>query len=178
MSNCHPGWQKMVINLLLAVNLSGCSTLTKLGQVLMDPDIQVGDAASQPSTVTITLLAETDVNADASGAAHPIDLQLVQLAEESKLLASDYDQIHRDLPSALGKNYLDHQDYSLLPGQFRALTSSPLLEQTRYLGVVAHYADPEHAQWRQLIKLAPKGHDYHVLVHLQSQEIRLQKDEE
>ena len=174
--------RQLAISLLLVTTLlgllCGCSTLGKLGRVLMNPDIQVGDSQSQPSTVSITLLAEPDVNADAEGTAHPIALQLVQLAEESRLLASDYDQIHRDLPAALGKNYLDHQDYSLLPGQFRYLAAMPLLEQTRYLGVVAHYADPEHAQWRQLIKLTPMGHHYHLLVQLQNHTIRLQQDEE
>lgn len=174
--------RQLAISLLLATTLlgllCGCSTLGKLGQVLMNPDIQVGDSQSQPSTVSITLLAEPDVNVDAEGTAHPIALQLVQLAEESRLLASDYDQIHKDLPAALGKNYLDHQDYSLLPGQFRYLAAMPLLEQTRYLGVVAHYADPEHAQWRQLIKLTPMGHHYHLLVQLQNHTIHLQQDEE
>jgi type VI secretion system protein VasD len=163
---------------VLIAGISGCSTLGKLGQIILNPDIQVGDTQSQPSTLGIALLAEPKVNPDSSGNGQPIAVQIVQLAEESRLLASDYDQIRRDLPAALGKNYLDHQDYSLLPGQFRYLSASPLSAQTRYLGVIAHYADPEQAQWRQLIRLDPLGHHYQLLVQLQSHTIHLQRDEE
>jgi type VI secretion system protein VasD len=163
---------------VLIAGISGCSTLSKLGQIILDPDIQVGDTQSQPSTLGVALLADRGVNPDRSGNGQPIALQIVQLAEESRLLASDYDQIHRDLPATLGKNYLDHQDYSLLPGQFRYLSASPLGAQTRYLGVIAHYADPEQAQWRQLIRVDPLGHHYQLLIQLQSHTIRLQRDEE
>lgn len=49
---------------------------------------------------------------------------MVLLAEDSKLLATDYDQVTADVEKALGKNYLDHQDYTLLPGQFKYLPPS------------------------------------------------------
>ncbi len=105
-------------------------------------------------------------------------LQIVRLSEESRLLSADYQQLRQDLAKALGKNYLDHQDYTLTPAESRYLPSMPLDEQTRYLGVIAHYADPQRAQWRQLIRIDPVGHHYQLLVRLQSDRILLQREEE
>lgn len=57
--------------------LSGCETAKKLGKVISNPDIQVGDLKSQPSEITITLLTEPDANLNADGEAAPVDVQLV-----------------------------------------------------------------------------------------------------
>lgn len=57
--------------------LSGCETAKKLGKVISNPDIQVGDLKSQPSEITITLLTEPDANLTADGKAAPVDVQLV-----------------------------------------------------------------------------------------------------
>ena len=108
----------------------------------------------------------------------PLELQIVRLSEESRLLSADYQQLRQDLAKALGKNYLDHQDYTLTPAEFRYLPNFPMDEQTRYLGVIAHYADPERAQWRQLIRIDPLGHHYQLLVHLHSDRILLQREDE
>lgn len=71
---------KPAIALLLAVaTLGGCSTvgnvLTKTGQVLMDPSIQVGRADEQPTQVALSLYASPDVNPNpvSCAAAAPVD---------------------------------------------------------------------------------------------------------
>ena len=133
---------------------------------------------SQPSTLGIALVADETLNPGREGQANPLELQIVRLSEESRLLSADYQQLRQDLAKALGKNYLDHQDYTLTPAEFRYLPSMPLDEQTRYLGVIAHYADPQRAQWRQLIRIDPVGHHYQLLVRLQSDRILLQREEE
>ncbi|EBH9038129.1 TPA: type VI secretion system lipoprotein TssJ [Salmonella enterica] len=101
---------------LLATALTGCETAKKISQVIRNPDIQVGKLADQSSEVTVTLLTEPDSNLTADGEAAPVDVQLVYLSDDSKFLAADYDQIATTaLPDALGKNYIDHQDFNLLP---------------------------------------------------------------
>ena len=150
----------------------------KMADVMMDPDIQVGSNDAQPSTLGFSLLAERDVNPNESGEAAPIEFQVVLLAEDSKLLATDYDQVTADVEKALGKNYLDHQEYTLLPGQFKYLPPIKLDEKTRYIGVIARYADPDHAQWRKVIKVKSMGQAYQILVHLRQSEVELQKEEQ
>lgn len=158
--------------------LSACTTMGKVADVVMDPDIQVGSNADQPSTLGVTLLAEPDVNPNGSGEASPIELQLLWLAEDSKLLASDYDQLAAGPKEALGKNYIDHQEFTLLPGQYKYIPPAKLDEQTRYIGVIAHYADPDRAQWRKVIKVKSTGEAYQLLIHLRQNEVQLQKEEE
>ncbi|PWC13592.1 type VI secretion system lipoprotein TssJ [Brenneria roseae subsp. americana] len=162
----------------LIVLLSGCTTLGKMAQVAANPDIQVGSNDHQPSTVGFSLLAEPDVNPNESGEAAPIEFQLVLLAEDSRMLATDYDQITTDIEKALAKNYVDHQDYTLLPGQFKYLPPSALDEKVHYIGVVARYADPESAEWRKVIKLKNTGRTYQILVHLRRDEVEIKKDQE
>ncbi|RLM21868.1 type VI secretion system-associated lipoprotein [Brenneria alni] len=164
--------------LLLTLALSGCSTLGKMADVAMNPDIQVGSHDDQPSTVGFSLVAEPDVNPNESGEAAPVEFQIVMLAEDSKLLAADYDQVTADIEKALGKNYLDHQDYTLLPGQFKYLKPVKLDEKTHYIGVIARYADPDSAEWRKVIKVKNTGRSYQILVHLRLDEVELQREEE
>ena len=160
------------------MTLAGCTTMGKMADVMMDPDIQVGSNDDQPSTLGFSLLAERDVNPNESGEAAPIEFQVVLLAEDSKLLATDYDQVTADVEKALGKNYLDHQEYTLLPGQYKYLPPIKLDEETRYIGVIARYADPDHAQWRKVIKVKSMGQAYQILVHLRQSEVELQKEEQ
>lgn len=93
-----------------------------------------------------SLLAEPNVNPNESGDAAPIEFQLVLLAEDSRLLAADYDQITEDIEKALTKNYVSHQDYTLLPGQFKYLPPEALDAKVHYIGVIARYAAPESAE--------------------------------
>lgn len=158
--------------------LTGCTTLGKMADVAMNPDIQVGSNADQPSTVGLSLLAEPDVNPNESGEAAPIEFQVLLLSEDSRLLATDYDQVTEDVAKVLGKNYLDHQDYTLLPGQFKYLPPVKLEEEVRYIGVIARYAEPDKAEWRKVIKVKNTGHHYQILVHLRQDEVELQKEEE
>ncbi|KHN52390.1 type VI secretion system lipoprotein TssJ [Pectobacterium fontis] len=158
--------------------LSGCTTLGKMAQVAANPDIQVGSNNHQPSTVGFSLLAEPDVNPNDSGEAAPIEFQLVLLAEDSRLLATDYDQVTADIEKALAKNYINHQDYTLLPGQFKYLPPEVLDEKVHYLGVIARYADPESSEWRKVIKLKNTGQTYQILVHLRRDEVEIKKDQE
>lgn len=170
---------------LLVAGLAGCSSTweatKKVGQVMWDPDTPVGERAEQPSVVRLTLLAEPDINPNENGEAAPIELQVIYLSEDSKLLAADYDQLsdkERGLDKTLGKNYLDHQDYTLLPNQYKPLKPLKLEEKNLYLGVVAHYSDSNKAEWKKVIRIEGVGHHYQVLVHVRADEIVLRKEEE
>ncbi|MBO1110272.1 type VI secretion system lipoprotein TssJ, partial [Plesiomonas shigelloides] len=99
-------------------------------------------------------------------------------SEDSRLLATDYDQVTEDVATVLGKNYLDHQDYTLLPGQFKYLPPVKLDAEVRYIGVIARYAEPDKAEWRNVIKVKNTGRHYQILVHLRQDEVELQKEEE
>lgn len=117
--------------------------------MIKNPDIQVGKLADQSSQVTITLLTEPDANINADGEAAAVDVQLVYLSDDSKFQAADYDQIATTaLPDALGKNYIDHQDFSLLPDTMKTLPQVKLDEKTQFIGVIAYFSDDQTTEWK------------------------------
>jgi len=75
---------------LMCVILTGCETAKKISEVIKNPDIQVGSLKEQPSEITVTLLTEPDTNTNAEGESAAVDVQLVYLTDDSKLLAADY----------------------------------------------------------------------------------------
>jgi type VI secretion system protein VasD len=181
MNNFDKHFRQAVV-LCLAFLFTGCSAwkaTKKVGEVLMDPDIQVGQAAEQPSTVRLTMLAEPDINPNELGEAAPTEVAVIYLSEDSKLWAADYDQLTSDaLEKTLGKNYIDHQEYTLLPGQYKVLPTIKLEEDDRYIGVIARFADAEKSEWKKIIKVKSIGQNYHVLIHIRAHDIDLRKEEE
>ncbi|KGQ43101.1 hypothetical protein JP28_10130 [Gallibacterium anatis] len=177
---------QFILQVLLAVfissQLSGCSgplnAASKIGQVIMNPNIPVGKLDERPSTLSLTFLSEKDINENEEGEASSIQVQVVYLTEDSKLLESYYEQFSESqLDEILGKNYLDHQDYTIKPGDYKVIPDITLEEQNRYLGVIAYYSEPEKSQWRSVIKLDGKGHNYHVLIHLRRLEVEMMEYE-
>lgn len=164
---------------LMSVVLTGCETAKKLGQVISNPDIQVGKQAVQPSEVTVTLLTEPDTNTNAEGEPAPVDVQLVYLSDDSKLQAADYDQIaSTPLQDVLGKNYIDHQDFSLLPDTLKTLPPVKLDEKTQFIGIVAYFSDDQSSEWKQIEPVEGTGHQYRVLVHVRQSSIEMKKEED
>ncbi|HCC5836710.1 type VI secretion system lipoprotein TssJ [Citrobacter farmeri] len=163
---------------LMSVVLSGCETAKKLGQVISNPDIQVGKLAEQPSEVTVTLLTEPDTNTNVDGEAAPVDVQLIYMSDDSKLQAADYDQIaSMALPDVLGKNYLDHQDFSLLPDTIKTLPPVKLDEKTQFIGVVAYFSEDQATEWKQIEPVEGTGHNYRLLVHVRQSSIEMKKED-
>ncbi|MBY7352606.1 type VI secretion system lipoprotein TssJ [Escherichia ruysiae] len=158
--------------------LTGCETVKKLSQVIKNPDIQVGKLADQSSEVTITLLTEPDTNTNADGEASAVDIQLVYMSDDSKLQAADYDQIaSTPLPDVLGKNYIDHQDFNLLPDTIKTLPPVKLDEKTQFIGIVAYFSDDQATEWKQIEAVEGSGHKYRLLVHVRQNSIEMKKEE-
>lgn len=144
--------------------------------MIKNPDIQVGKLADQSSQVTITLLTEPDANINADGEAAAVDVQLVYLSDDSKFQAADYDQIATTaLPDALGKNYIDHQDFSLLPDTMKTLPQVKLDEKTQFIGVIAYFSDDQTTEWKQIEPVEGTGHNYRLLVHIRQSSIEMKK---
>ena len=157
-----------LVVMLFTVTLTGCETAKKMGQVISNPNIQVGDLKSQPSEVTVTLLTEPDTNLNADGEAATVDVQLIYLTDDSKLQAADYDQIaSTPLPDVLWKNYIDHQDFSLLPDTIK----------TQFIGVVAYFSGDEVSEWKQIEPVVGTGHSYRLLVHVRQSSIEMKKED-
>lgn len=165
-------WRKIPAILLSILLLSGCGKGPWFGK-------EEPDASKLPSTLGLTLLADDDINLNSDNEASPLAFQVILMSEDSKLLAADYDQLTaKDMKEVLGKNYIDHQDFTLLPGQYKYIYPTELDSKVHYIGVAAYYSKPNGAQWKKVLKLAPIGHKYQVLVHLHKADIDVRKESE
>lgn len=167
-------------SLLIAVLLlAGCSTpynaVTKTAKVMWDPDIPVGYPDELPSRVDLTMLAEPDVNPNEALAPTPIAFQIVEMRDSSRIMAADFDQLLGDLEASLGRNYVEHSDYTLVPGQFKFVESFEISDDTRFIGVIAFYAYPNLSQWKKVVKVDPIGGRYHLMVNLRERDVVLKK---
>lgn len=64
-------------------------------------------------------------------------------------MSSDYDQLRTDYKKALRSNFVKNYDFVLTPGQFKFVNAFEVDEETNYIGVMAHFAEPELSEWKR-----------------------------
>ncbi|HIF9289354.1 TPA: type VI secretion system lipoprotein TssJ [Photobacterium damselae] len=135
------------------------------------------DPASEPSTITLSMVATDTINPNNNGDASPVELKVFELEDDSMFMSASYDQLLDDYKKALKSNYVDDYDYVLLQGQFKFIDPIKLDEDTRYIGVMAFFADPEQSDWKKVVKVKTLGREYHLLVLLNHNEVILERVE-
>lgn len=155
---------KFIIPVLaLLLFLSGCSSEPK--------------SEPKPTTITISMFADPDVNPNVEGVASPIEIQVFELVDDSMLLSTDYHQIRDDYKKALKSNFVKSYDYALTPDQFKFISALNINDETNYIGVVVHFSDPDNSEWKKTVKIINKDHNYHLLVYFRDYEVILEKVE-
>jgi len=171
-----------VTGLAMALTITGCSTpykaITKTAKVWWDPEVQVGEREELPSEAALILLASPDVNPNSALEPTPIAFQVFELRDSSRLMAADFEEMLESPEEKLGRNYLRHWDYTLVPSQYKYVTPFELDSETRFIGVVAYYAFPNESQWKKVVKVNPIGKDYRVLLNFQARDVVLQSAED
>ncbi|WP_249977518.1 type VI secretion system lipoprotein TssJ [Vreelandella olivaria] len=175
-----PGVMRIAGLFCLLLLLTGCASTWeatgKTWQVIRDPSIPVGYPEDRPTRVDLSMVAEPNVNPNVDGEGTPLRFQVLQLKDDSMLMAADLSQLQRDLEEALGTNYLTHDDFTLLPGQWKFYEPFEIDEETRYIGIIAFYATPNEAEWKKVVRVSSRGEHYHLLVHLRDSEVELRKE--
>ncbi|WP_123566180.1 type VI secretion system lipoprotein TssJ [Pseudomonas vranovensis] len=105
--------------------------------------------------------------------ATPVAFRVLQLSDDSLLISASAQALALDLKHALGSTYIRVDDYLLRPGQFKFIDPQPLDEQTRFVAVIADYHNEEVSQWKQLLRVEPKGRRYALLVELGQAQVEL-----
>ncbi|CAH1043256.1 type VI secretion system lipoprotein TssJ [Halomonas sp. TD01] len=172
---------RIIVLICLIILLAGCAstreTTGKVWEVIRDPSIPVGYPEDRPTLVDLSMVAERNVNPNVDGDGTPLRFQVLQLKDDSMLMAADLTQLQQDLEESLGTNYLTHDDFTLLPGQWKFYEPFEIDEATRYIGIIAFYATPNEAEWKKIVKVKSRGEHYHLLVHLRDSEVELRKEE-
>jgi type VI secretion system VasD/TssJ family lipoprotein len=105
--------------------------------------------------------------------ATPIAFKVLQLTDDSLLVNASPQAMAQDLKKTLGSTYIRADDYLLQPGQFKFVDLRALDEDTRFIAVIANYHSSEVGQWKQRLRVEPKGRQYAVLVQLDAAQVSL-----
>lgn len=109
--------------------------------------------------------------------ANPVEVTVYQLKDDGRFLSADFDQLRADPKQALGKTYLEHDDFVVRPGQFKFVRFFPVKEQTQFIAVVASYEDIDSIVWKAIARIEPTGGRYPLLVSLGKHGVRIQKED-
>jgi type VI secretion system protein VasD len=157
--------KKLVFTLMMLAVLSGCSSSEEY------------NPADGQSTITFSMVSDEGVNPNIWGEASPIEVQVFELKDDSMFMSSDYDMIKADYRQALRSNFVDNYDFVLMPGQFKFVNSFDIDPETRYIGVMAHFAEPELSEWKKAVKVLNKGRQYHLLMYFKDYDVKLERVE-
>ncbi|MCJ7957861.1 MAG: type VI secretion system lipoprotein TssJ [Pseudomonas sp.] len=105
--------------------------------------------------------------------ATPIAFKVLQLTDDSLLVNASPQAMAEDMKKTLGSTYIRADDYLLQPGQFKFVDLRPLDEDTRFIAVIADYHSADVSQWKQHLRVEPKGRQYAVLVQLDATQVSL-----
>ncbi|MBC3618534.1 type VI secretion system lipoprotein TssJ [Vibrio metschnikovii] len=157
--------KRSFILLILLTMLSACSSSEKY------------EPAKQPTKVTFSLVSDEGTNPNIWGEASPVEIQVFELRDDSMFMSADYDQIKSDYKKALRSNFIAIYDYVLTPDQFKFVNSFEINENTNYIGVMAHFSEPELSEWKKAVKVLNKGREYHLLMYFKDYDVKLKRVE-
>lgn len=167
---------RYIVLIILTGLLMGCTTAGKVVKVIANPSIQVGENDAQPSEIDLVLIGEDFINLNFDGDSTPVLIEVVQLRDDARFLAADYDSLLANLEGGvLAKTYLDHDEYWIKPSANQHVEKIEISPKTRYLGVIGHYADIDNVLWKKIIRINAFGEQSKILILAKENEIRVEK---
>jgi len=123
-------------------------------------------AATQTYKLPITVAVDAEVNQYGDGASHPVVLRLYQLLQNGTFQNAKFLDLYQKDRQLLGDSlvdvlYLDPQ----LPGQQQQLEFD-IQQQTRYLAVLAEFADYNNASGKALVLLGEEPESEPMIIRV------------
>ena len=113
-------------------------------------------AKDPPPCVAIRASAAAGLNPDPAGAPLSVQVHVYQLKDPGEFARLGFEAAAGGRPGSelLGADYLARRELTLDPGAVLDAIE-PLLAETRWIGVVALFRQPDPHHWRGLVRLAP-----------------------
>lgn len=167
-----------VFLLLSLFMLTGCGdqvkAVKKISQVVMDPDIPIGDDSDQASIVKLHIYATANVNPNLNNMASPVQLMIYQLKSPHVFLSSDYYSLIEDPKETLKTTYISHEEYEINPDTWMPIQEIEVKKDTMSIAVVGMYSDVDLTQWRAAMPIkSSTGEKYDFLVMAERNKIRI-----
>jgi type VI secretion system VasD/TssJ family lipoprotein len=141
------------------------------------PKLETAVEAVFDSVEEIAVDGAKKADASPEPEATPIAFKVIQLKDNSLFLQADFESLFADLESVLGTTYLAHDDYTLMPTEFKFIEPFALQEETRYVAVIAAYSDYANKEWKTFVKVKSKGSEYSLLLYFDEAQVSVKKQE-
>ncbi|MET3600451.1 type VI secretion system lipoprotein TssJ [Martelella mangrovi] len=159
--------RRVVCVALLSVvaGLSSCGIPQATGKILKvigNPDIPVGDATDQPSTIDMMIFEERGANRGDDGQPLPIDVWVFQLSDDGQFMQSDFESLTMDPKGTLKSTYVDMTQVQVTPDQSKPIENIELKKNTTFIGIVGGYVNYRDVNWRTTVQVNAKGETYQL----------------
>jgi type VI secretion system protein VasD len=113
--------------------------------------VLTGGCASSPKQYAIRGEADPILNRDINGKSLSVVVRVYQLSDAQEFSKLTFDTLASGRPESdfLGNALLDKTDAVIIPGG-RYEDSQKLLDETKFVGIVAFFRKPDPYYWRQL----------------------------
>jgi type VI secretion system protein VasD len=113
--------------------------------------VLTGGCASSPKQYTIRGEADPILNRDINGKSLSVVVRVYQLSDAQEFSKLTFDTLASGRPESdfLGNALLDKTDAVVIPGGSYE-NSQKLLDETKFVGIVAFFRKPDPYYWRQL----------------------------
>lgn len=123
------------------------------------------------------MVTTDSININNNKEASPVELKVFELKDDSMFNSASYDQLETNHRKALKSNYVNEYDFVLLPNKFKFVEKIKLDDNTRYIGVMALFSDSDHSDWKKSVKVKTLGRDYHLLIYINNNQVKLDRVE-
>lgn len=110
----------------------------------------------KPVKARMTVVAQPDVNPDATGRPSPIVVRVYQLQQDAKFANAEFFALFDDEQQVLGADLLARDEVTLIPGE-RKEVEFDVNGSAKFVGAIAAYRDIRNSQWRALQPAPKKG---------------------
>jgi type VI secretion system protein VasD len=109
-----------------------------------------------PAVLTLTIVAGTDQNPDASGRPAPVAVRLFELSGTAKFERADVFALTEREQQTLGAEGQGSEEFVLRPGETRAVTRE-LKKGVQFVGVAVLFRDIDRSHWRVMAPVGVSG---------------------
>lgn len=128
------------------------ATTTRCRIVMLACTLLAVGCASKPLDYPVRSTGDKVINRDENGNALSVVVRMYQLKERKAFARLTLDELSsgRSDEELLGDEFISRNEVVVVPGQ-RAINAAQLLADTRFVGIVAMFRQPDLDHWRYLI---------------------------
>ncbi|MEH6470527.1 MAG: type VI secretion system lipoprotein TssJ [Halopseudomonas sp.] len=127
--------------------------------------------------LSIGVSVGADVNPDGKGEPHPVVLRIYQLSETGIFEGTQFIDLYKKDRQMLGGSMVDVVNLEPLQPGISQQVDIDLQYQTRYLAVLAEFAEYSNANTKALIKLSEDPLAQSMSIHVSGQQVSISQQE-